>query len=575
MFFINEKSLAGTWQNFERMVCRFLLYRGFDGVRVVGASGDKGADIVGHFCGKRWVFQVKRWKKPVGAEQVNEITRALRFYGADVPALVSLSGFEQSAYERRRKLAEQNVLCQLWDGRWLLQEAEKMSGLGYPPGADVEHQTRQYQEDAIRRLLGEFHQQRSGRGMVVMATGLGKTRVMCEFIRRANAAHDGRLKVMAVAHTNDLILQLERAFWPFLLASQQTVVWNGLEPQNFDGLCEADCVFACINTAANYLERSGELPDFDIVFVDECHHVGGSGMYPDLLESLSAGRPGGAFLAGTTATPWRQDEYDLARTFGDPLITIDLVAGLRNGFLSAVDYRMYTTNLDWQKIASGLRGKKKAAPRGINRTLFVIEWDDGVVNEIEKAWREQVKPRAIVFCGSIYHAQMMRDKLNARQFCRAESVFSGSGKEQQAIHNRNRIISDFQIGKVDVICCVDIFNEGIDVPDVNIVVFQRVTHSRRIFVQQLGRGLRIAPGKEKVIVLDFVSDVRRFAAGIQLKDAIAGTPIRLNHKVEFRRYGETDDRAESFLREWLQDIATVETMGENAAELRYPPPLSE
>ena len=78
----------------------------------------------------------------------------------------------------------------------------------------------------------------------------------------------------------------------------------------------------------------------------------------------------------------------------------------------------------------------------------------------------------------------------------------------------------FMMEAVDVVCAVDIFNEGVDVPDVNIIVFQRVTHSRRIFIQQLGRGLRLAPGKEKVIVLDFVSDIRRFAAGLDLKDKL-------------------------------------------------------
>ena len=80
---------------------------------------------------------------------------------------------------------------------------------------------------------------------------------------------------------------------------------------------------------------------------------------------------------------------------------------------------------------------------------------------------------------------------------------------------RNRILCDFHDGEVQVMCAMNIFNEGIDVPDVNIVVFQRVTHSRRIFIQQLGRGLRLSEVKEKVIVLDFVSDIRRFAAGRQ------------------------------------------------------------
>jgi len=152
-----------------------------------------------------------------------------------------------------------------------------------------------------------------------------------------------------------------------------------------------------------------------------------------------------------------------------------------------------------------------------------------------------------------------------------------------APYERNRVLSDFHDGVVDVVCAVDIFNEGVDVPDVNIIVFQRVTHSRRIFIQQLGRGLRLAPGKDKVIVLDFVSDIRRFAAGIDLKDKLedgqrprdgGSIRVRLPNSVKFKRVGqENDPETESFLRHWLEDVAAVEAAGEDASILKFPPPL--
>jgi superfamily II DNA or RNA helicase len=74
---------------------------------------------------------------------------------------------------------------------------------------------------------------------------------------------------------------------------------------------------------------------------------------------------------------------------------------------------------------------------------------------------------------------------------------------------RDRTMAAFRKGNLDVVTTRDLFNEGVDVPDVDMIVFMRVTHSRRIFVQQLGRGLRISPKKSKVVVLDFVSDLRR------------------------------------------------------------------
>ena len=581
--FIDESSVSGTWQSFERLVCRLLLYRGYQGVRVVGSSGDKGADVLAHLQGKRYLVQVKHWKRPAGTQVVKETIRALGYYDADIPVVVSRSGFDGPASAQQQELWMRQIPLQLWDFPHLLNMAKRVEAESYPPGVEQMHQLRPYQQRAVSPLLDMWDNPAEKRGLIVMATGLGKTRVMAEFVRQS-AFRRPKLQLLALAHTNELVYQLERAFLPFLRASQKSLVWNGYEPQTTASLDNADCIFACVNTVNHFVEQGGELPEFDIVFVDECHHVGETGMYANILEAANAGGSGGAFLTGVTATPWRPDEYDLAKMFGSPLISIDLVAGLRNGSLSNIDYRMYTTNFDWRKVGAADRKRGKLSPQGINRTLFISEWDDGVIDEIQKVWDEQPSPRAIIFCGSVQHAKMIRDKLNARQFCRAEAIFSASKKgERMAMYERNRIMSDFQIGRIQALCCVDILNEGIDVPDVNIVVFQRVTHSRRIFIQQLGRGLRLAPGKEKVIVLDFVSDVRRFAAGLSLKDSLLAaaetsgqeTRLKIHHKISFHQYGAEDDKTEHFLREWLQDIAEVEDADEDAAILRYPPPLQE
>nr|WP_282579973.1 helicase-related protein [Paenibacillus odorifer] len=241
---------------------------------------------------------------------------------------------------------------------------------------------------------------------------------------------------------------------------------------------------------------------------------------------------------------------------------------------------MYTDNINWEALGE-LKGRN-FSPRHINRTLFITEWDDAVVFELKRVWQEQSKPRAIVFCGTIDHAATMRDRINSLGFCNASAIYSQTtaGRLMDPAE-RNRILCDFQDGVIDVLCAVDILNEGVDVPDVNIIVFQRVTHSRRIFIQQLGRGLRLSKNKEKVIVLDFVSDIRRFAAGINLKDGLAedgpapGNPVRISlpHKVTFRKAGGEDPQTESFLRQWLEDVAAVEGAGEDTSILKFPPEL--
>jgi ERCC4-related helicase len=144
---------------------------------------------------------------------------------------------------------------------------------------------------------------------------------------------------------------------------------------------------------------------------------------------------------------------------------------------------------------------------------------------------------------------------------------------------RNRLLWEFADGRIGILCAVDVLNEGVDVPDVNLVVFQRVTHSRRIFIQQLGRGLRLAPGKERVIVLDFVSDVRRFAAGLELQRALdhegpaPGNQVRVNlpSRVSFHRSNSDDLDGASFLQEWLGDLQEIEEAGEDLSVMRFPP----
>lgn len=565
-FFTANDLLSGTWQNLERCVCRLLIYEGYENVRLVGGSGDMGADVIATKNGKRFVYQVKHWKKPAGTIAIDEALRAMRFYDADVPVVVAISGFDSVARSRQRELLTSRIPLQLVDAAALEQRARRLS-----PEIQT-RKARKYQEPIIQAARKSWVDGQK-RGLVVMATGLGKTFTAAESIRRI--AEDGKIRTLVLAHTNELVYQLEKAFWPFLRHDQRTVVWNGREKPSFQSMSDADFVFACQRSVALHLRSFQDVPDFDLVLIDECHHVGGD-MYLEIIERLDAGKPHGPYLLGLTATPWRPDNFEIEKMFGSPLATVDMVHGLKNGFLSNVDYRMHTDNIDWERLTS-LEGDR-FSPKHINRTLFITEWNDAVVDELKNLWSEIERPRAIVFCGTIDHAITMRDKVNSLGFCVAEALYSNSsgyGKISPA--QRNKILCDFHDGSVQVLCAVDILNEGIDVPDVNIIVFQRVTHSRRIFVQQLGRGLRISDTKKEVVVLDFVSDIRRFAAGLELQDKLntAGpkTPVTvsINNRVTFRRVGGDDERSAEFLRQWLEDVSAIEGSSDDASVLRFPP----
>ena len=107
-------------------------------------------------------------------------------------------------------------------------------------------------------------------------------------------------------------------------------------------------------------------------------------MYQRIIDTLRAGEPDGTFLAGLTATPWRPDEVELEAYFGAPLVSVDIVQGLRQGFLSQVDYRLFTDNIDWDALSRFPKGA--LSPKDVNRTLFIEEWDDAVVHELRRTW---------------------------------------------------------------------------------------------------------------------------------------------------------------------------------------------
>lgn len=575
--FVSDLSVATTgWAAFERLVARLLVADGYEYVSGVGITGDGGADVLGIANGKRWLFQVKRLGAAVTPTVLDRTVAAARAYGADIPAVVSKSGFTAEARSHRALLARQGVNIQLWDREFLARKAMRLAP--EPPILRrPSFSLRAYQEEAVQRLVANWQADRSASALIVLATGLGKTAVAAEALRRLSLLKPG-LRCLVLAHTNDLVYQLERSWWPFLDRGQLTSVVAGAERPLAAHLSQFDFVFATRDSLLSLVTSGQDPGSYDVVVVDECHHLGAAA-YEELLDVLGVGVSGGPYLIGLTATPWRPDGGDLSHRFDRPVVSIDLVAGLRAGCLANVDYRIFTDNIDWDALR--LLNGDRFTPRAINRTMFISEWDDGVVRRVAEAWAElEGRGRGIVFCGTVEHAEKMAERINLLGFAHARPIYSESSRGiAMPVAERNRLLWDFADGRIGILCAVDVLNEGVDVPDVNLVVFQRVTHSRRIFVQQLGRGLRLAPGKAKVLVLDFVTDVRRFAAGLDLQRALddfgpaPGRPahVRLPSAVTFHRANSPDVSGAAFLREWLGDVQECEDAGEDVSVLRFPP----
>ncbi|MCB9779718.1 MAG: DEAD/DEAH box helicase family protein [Alphaproteobacteria bacterium] len=541
-FLDRARLLQGPWQSFERDVARLMLASGFEDVRIVGGSGDRGADVLGVSGGQLWVFQCKHTTaSPPPAKAVSEVVEAARYYGAD-----------------RMVVAVSRVPAQgLWDevaryGRLGLNvevaTPETLLGLmqAAPEYAPRRRELRDYQREAVALMREALTD--TGKAQVVLATGLGKTVVMAEVV--ADLFRDDRVehgRALVLAHTRDLVEQLHQSFWAQLPKWVRTEHFSAPEfPKMWDGI-----VFATVQSVVSSIDK---LPPFGLIVVDEAHHIGAA-MFQRVIEAL---RP--RMLAGATATPWRGDGFDIDTMLGAPVVQYGIADGLRRGFLSEVDYRLCADNIDWSFVQEMSRHKYSIAQ--LNRKLIIPTRDEQAVRRIKEEFDHSGRRAGVVFCPSVLHAIEFAAMLR-RYDLRAEAV---SGDQDP--RERELLMARFRAGELDLVTSVDLFNEGVDVPDVDLVVFLRATHSRRIFVQQLGRGLRASPRKDKVIVLDFVTDIRRVAEVVELDKATRSGPVeRLGlggQLIEFR-----DASAGSFLREWMLDQASL-VLREGDSELELP-----
>ena len=529
--FLDERRLLyGPWKAFERDVARLLIVNGFGDVRVVGGSGDRGADVLGIKNAKLWVWQCKHTtsSSPPKAA-VSEVVEAARYYEADRMVVATSRPPGRGLLEEKARFERQGLKIELAPPRVLLKRMRSS-----PEYAPSRRALRDYQENASSRFREALLD--TGRGQVVLATGLGKTVVMAEVV--ADLYRDGLItekRALVLAHTRELVDQLHKAFWyqlPGWVPTHQ--LSEGERPVYWDGI-----TFATIQSVVAQLD---ELPSFGLILVDEAHHVGAE-MFRRAIDVLNP-----PMLGGVTATPWRGDAFDIDEILGQPLVKIGIAEGLQQGFLSEVDYRLLADNLDWNFVQEASTHNYSLTQ--LNRRLIIPTRDGQAARLVKQAFESEGRRGAILFSPTIAHAKSMAAMLR-RYGIRTEPIYGDMPPRE-----RDKLMTRFRAGHLDVLTSVDLFNEGIDVPDVDLIVFMRTTHSRRIFVQQLGRGLRVSPGKQNVIVLDFVTDIRRIAEVIELDKATRRGPLeRLGLGSRIVQF--SDASAGSFLQEWMLDQASL------------------
>lgn len=541
LFLDGRRLTYGTWRAFELDVARLLLQNGFTDVQVVGGAGDQGADVLGIKNGQLWVIQCKfRRNRISGAHAVDEVVAAAHYYGADRLAIATSQPFSPAMEAAIRRWATLGVRIESLP-RVILAAMAEHSPQYCPSRIDL-YRYQRHCVSALRAALAA-----TGRAQMVLATGLGKTVIMAETtadLWRENLIEHGRALVLS--DKVELSSQLQRSFWQQLPKDVPTHrLAAGEAPAFWDGV-----TFATVQSAASHLAH---LPKFGLVWVDEAHHVGAQ-MFRDVLAHVAA-----PLLGGATATPWRGDAFDINEIFGAPVVRIGIADGIRHGYLCDVDYRLMADDLDWTAVR---RNSKNGYSFGnLNTKLLIPIRDAEAARMLAQTFRAENRRSMVVFCPSVTHARLFAATL--RMF----GLRVGSITSTLPGPARERVMRNFRRRQVDAVTTVDIFNEGVDVPDVDMLAFMRLTHSRRIFVQQLGRGLRVSPDKDRLVVMDFVSDLRRLADVVGLQRAAGRDVESLQNFQQMVRF--RDQVATKFMYDWVLQQADF-NQRENDASLLTP-----
>jgi superfamily II DNA or RNA helicase/HKD family nuclease len=365
---------------------------------------------------------------------------------------------------------------------------------------DVEIQPRVAQIEALEQLQ-ITREEGYDRALVVMATGLGKTYLAALFARDFN-------RVLFIAHREEILFQARTAF-SSVMPGKSCGVYYGQEKQP-----NADLVFASIYTLSMQNHRRRFTPeDFDLIVVDEFHHAAAKS-YQVVMDYF---RP--KFLSAITATPDRADGRDVyALCDGNVAYKVDFIEAIQREWLAPFRYYGVYDETDYSKI-------RWLGSRYDEDELRTAQLRESIARSVFKAWVAHQQSRTLAFCSSIAQAEFLCEYF-VRMGVRAVSLTSKS-----APHHRSGSIGHLERGELDAIFTVDLFNEGVDIPSVDTLLFVRPTESLTVFTQQIGRGLRLHSGKSGCVIVDFIGNYRNADVKLSLFQVEGALRESTNSKV--------------------------------------------
>ncbi|OBK55138.1 DUF3427 domain-containing protein [Mycobacterium kubicae] len=356
----------------------------------------------------------------------------------------------------------------------------------------LEVRPKPYQAEMLEQLDAERTIHDRHRNLVVAATGTGKTVIAAlDYRRLVREAHNRDLTLLFVAHRKEILQQSRRMYQEVLTdATFGEMLVDGQEPVRWRH------VFASIQSLSQRRLSEIDPKHFDVVIVDEFHHAEAAS-YRRLLDHVQPME-----LLGLTATPERADGVDVREFFGGRVAAeLRLWEALEQNLLCPFHYFGVHDGTDlesirWRRGGYDLTALNQIYTGNDARTRIVLKSLKDKVSDVAAM-------RALGFCVSVEHARYMAQRfIDAGIPARAVSAETAGVDRRDALNAlRNR--------EINILFAVDLFNEGLDIPEVDTVLFLRPTESATVFLQQLGRGLRLTRGKTVLTALDFVGHQRR------------------------------------------------------------------
>lgn len=350
-----------------------------------------------------------------------------------------------------------------------------------------------HQKQIIDKLIA-VREKGLNRNLIVAATGTGKTVISAFDYRLFVETHPNSHKILFIAHRKEILVQAQMTYRSVLQDANFSELWVG-QQRPMNGI---DNLFISVQTFnTKYDEIFSNLPTdyYDYIVIDEAHHLAADS-YRNIITHFTP-----QLLIGLTATPERMDGISLLPDFGNQISAeIRLPMALDEGLLTPFQYLCISDNTDL-RAEDLMQGNKYIATK-LTEKLCNQERVGLIVNKLHYYLPDETKCKALGFCASKEHARYMAEQFNAAGL-NADYLTSDRDSEREQL---NRELAK---GKINYLFVVDIFNEGVDIPEVDVVLFLRPTESLTIFLQQLGRGLRLYPGKLLLTVFDFVAQLNK------------------------------------------------------------------